>query len=147
MIENVFVIEGEAENKEEALMLTYQKLYREGCVEKSFYEGCVQREKKFPTGLDTEIPVAIPHTDSIHVKSPAVCVLKLKKPVVFSLMEDDSRQIKVDFVFNMALKSNDDQLDMLNKIIGTVQNGELLQRSKAMSCEELETVFGGEWIG
>lgn len=146
MIENVFVIEGDAGNKEEALMLTFQKLYGEGCVENSFYEGCIQREKKFPTGLETEIPVAIPHTDSIHVKSPAVCVLKLKRPVAFSLMEDDSRQIKVDFVFNMALKSNDDQLGMLNKIIGTVQNGEFLQKAKTMFCEELEAVLGSEWI-
>ena len=72
MMKKVFVIEGEARNKEEALRLTFQKLYEEGLVKESFYEGCVEREKQFPTGLDTPVPVAIPHTDSVHVISPAV---------------------------------------------------------------------------
>ena len=134
MMKKVFVIEGEARNKEEALRITFQKLYEEGFVKESFYEGCVEREKRFPTGLDTPIPVAIPHTDSVHVISPAVCVLRLKKPVAFSLMEDDSRQAEAEFVFNIALKSNDDQLGMLNKIIGTVQDEKLLKDAKTMSC-------------
>ena len=102
MIEKVFVIEDEAGSKEEALKLTFRKLYEEGCVKESFYEGCMKREKLFPTGLDTPIPVAIPHTDSVHVISPAVCVLRLREPVAFSLMEDDSKKAFVEFVFNMA---------------------------------------------
>lgn len=146
MIKKVFVIEGEAENKEEALKLTFRKLYEEGCVKESFYEGCIQREKRFPTGLDTPIPVAIPHTDSVHVMSPAVCVLKLHKPVAFAMMEDDSKEAQVEFVFNMALKSNDDQLGMLNKIIGTVQDETLLKHAKTMTCGRLETELQKEWI-
>ncbi|MBS7009599.1 PTS sugar transporter subunit IIA [Anaerostipes sp.] len=146
MIKKVYVIEGDAENQEQALMLTFQKLYKEGCVKETFYEGCVQREKKFPTGLDTLIPVAIPHTDAVHVKSPAVCVLRLRKPVAFSLMEDDSRQTEAEFVFNMALESDGDQLGMLNKIIGTVQNEMLLKTAKTMACDELEALFQEEWM-
>jgi PTS system galactitol-specific IIA component len=146
MIKDVFVIEGEAENREQALKLTFQELFEKGCVKESFYEACLEREKKFPTGLETDIPVAIPHTDSVHVKSPAVCVLKLKSPVSFALMEDDARSVNVDFIFNMALQSNDDQLGMLNKIIGTVQDMELLKNAKDMSCDELKEVFGKQWI-
>ena len=145
MMKKVFVIEGEARNKEEALRITFQKLYEEGFVKESFYEGCVEREKRFPTGLDTPIPVAIPHTDSVHVISPAVCVLRLKKPVAFSLMEDDSRQAEAEFVFNIALKSNDDQLGMLNKIIGTVQDETLLKDAKTMSCSSLENELQRKW--
>lgn len=145
MIKKVYVIEDEGGDKEEALKLTFQKLYEEGCVKESFYDGCIQREKLFPTGLDTPIPVAIPHTDSIHVISPAVCVLRLRKPVAFSLMEDDLRQIEVEFVFNMALKSNNDQLGMLNKIIGTVQDETFLKKAKTMSCSGLEAELLKKW--
>lgn len=106
----------------------------------------MKREKLFPTGLDTPIPVAIPHTDSVHVISPAVCVLRLREPVAFSLMEDDSKKAFVEFVFNMALKSNDDQLEMLNKIIGTVQNETLLKKAKTMTSSWLETELQKEWI-
>ena len=89
--------------------------------------------------------MAIPHTVSVHVISPAVCVLRLKKPVAFSLMEDDSRQAEAEFVFNMALKSNDDQLGMLNKIIGTVQDEKLLKDAKTMSCSSLENELQRKW--
>ena len=41
-------------------------------------------------------------------------------------------------MFNIALKSNDDQLGMLNKIIGTVQDEKLLKDAKTMSCSSLE---------
>lgn len=109
MMKKVFVIEGEARNKEEALRITFQKLYEEGFVKESFYEGCVEREKRFPTGLYTDSSGNSPY-GLCPCNISAVCVLRLKKPVAFSLMEDDSRQAEAEFVFNMALKSNDDQL-------------------------------------
>lgn len=60
-------------------------------------------------------------------------------------MEDDSRQAEAEFVFNMALKSNDDQLGMLNKIIGTVQDVKLLKNAKTMSCSSLENDLQRKW--
>ncbi|MDD4371065.1 MAG: PTS sugar transporter subunit IIA [Anaerostipes sp.] len=146
MIKKIFVIEGCPENKEEALKLTFEKLYNEKCVKDSFYEGCITREKSFPTGLDTKIPVAIPHTDSKHVIVPAVCVLKLDRPISFCMMEDDTKKVDVNFIFNMALKSNDDQLDMLNKIIATVQNVEILSNAKNQSDKEFKDKLVSEWI-
>lgn len=48
-------------------------------------------------------------------------------------------------MFNMALKSNDDQLGMLNKIIGTVQDVKLLKNAKTMSCSSLENDLQRKW--
>ena len=45
----------------------------------------------------------------------------------------------------MALKSNDDQLGMLNKIIGTVQDEKLLKDAKTMSCSSLENELQRKW--
>ena len=69
----------------------------------------------------------------------------IRTPVAFSLMEDDSRQAEAEFVFNIALKSNDDQLGMLNKIIGTVQDEKLLKDAKTMSCSSLENELQRKW--
>ena len=63
----VYVIEGKAENWEEALKMTGQELFRNGCVVEEFWEKCVEREKEYPTGLTEFCPVAIPHASKDYV--------------------------------------------------------------------------------
>ena len=146
MIENVFVIDGSPDNWEECLKLTYQKLLSEGCVKESFLTGCIEREKVFPTGLETEIPVAIPHTDAIHVISPAVCLLRLEKPVSFARMDDETESVEAEFVFNMALSNDVDQITMLQRIIEVAQNKEFLLKAKNAPVEELMKELHKIWI-
>ncbi len=131
MIEDILVIEGNPETWEEALNKTYQELHKNNYVKDSFLTACIEREKKFPTGLPTEVAVAIPHTDAEHVITPAICVLRLKKPVRFQNMGDLEESIEAHFVFNMALKDNTDQVPMLRAIITLIQDGNYL-----MSCKE-----------
>ena len=95
----LYVIEGEAENKEEAIKLTSEVLSANGAVKEGFWESCVEREKNYPTGLTEYCPVAIPHTTKDFVNKDAICVLKLKNPVKFASMEDWEKEIDVrDFI-------------------------------------------------
>lgn len=146
MIKDVFVIEGCPENWEKAIELTSSKLYNEGCVKNSFFNACIEREKVYPTGLDTEMPVAIPHTDAIHVISPAICVLVLKKPVIFSRMDDERESVEAQFVFNMALNKCDDQIVMLQQIIGVVQDCQFLKNAKNSSLNALQKILYDKWV-
>ncbi len=141
MIKDVFVIEGNPKDRNEALMLTFKKLFKEGCVKESFYNGCVEREKVFPTGLCSTVSVAIPHTDAVHVISPAICVLRLENPVNFVRMDDFDNSIDVEYIFNMALESNNDQLEMLQNIIDIVKDSKFLQDCKGMSIDKVEKNF------
>ncbi|MBU5585366.1 PTS sugar transporter subunit IIA, partial [Enterococcus sp. S181_ASV_20] len=53
-------------------------------VHPSYQQAVIERERIFPTGLPTKgINVAIPHTDSIHVKKEGFLVGVLEKPVTF----------------------------------------------------------------
>lgn len=83
MLKQVFVIEGEAKTWEEAISLTSTMLLENRCVKETFLKSCIKREIAFPTGLPTQVPVAIPHTDPAHVNQNAVCVLRLKNSVMF----------------------------------------------------------------
>ncbi len=138
MIKELIAIEGEAGSWEEAIRITSDALMKKGYVKSSFFQACVDREKKFPTGLPTKIPVAIPHTDAGHVNTPAVCLFHLRKPVEFTSMEDSDVLVNVEFIFNMALVKCEDQLPMIKAIINTVQNADFMESARAKKIEQIK---------
>lgn len=145
MIKELLVIEKDAGTWEEAIRYSAEALFRKGYVKDSFYQACVEREKKFPTGLPTKIPVAIPHTDAEHVNEPAVCLIRLKKPVEFYSMEDGDETVAAEFVFNMALEKGEKQLEMIQAIITTAQNSTFLSKAKGMTPDEIYQTLYEEW--
>jgi galactitol PTS system EIIA component len=146
LINDVIVIDGQAETWEQALNQTYSVLLELGYVKDTFFEACCERERNLPTGLPTEIGVAIPHTDAEHVIIPAICVLRLKQPVTFRNMGDPDTTIEAHYVFNMALKANEDQVPMLKSIIHLVQNSQYLLECKEKPLDLIRTELMELWI-
>ncbi len=105
-----------------------QALYEEGFVESSYEAAVLEREKVFPTGLPI-LPygVAIPHTDSIHVKKRGLAVGILKEKAAFTLMSSDTEQIDVSIVFMLAIKDQSEQVDFLSALIDLCQNNAYLK--------------------
>lgn len=130
MINDILMIEAAPKSWQGAIQSAYKELYKRRFVKKSFLQGCIEREKVYPTGLMTEVPVAIPHTDSIHVITPAICVLRLESPVLFQNMETPELVVPAEFVFCMALKSGETQIDMLKAILNTAQDKKFLREAK-----------------
>lgn len=124
----IVVSDGVAKNWEEAIILASNKLLEKGYVQDSFGKHCIEREKKFPTGLETDFPVAIPHTESEYVNETAISVVRFKDPVVFKNMEDSSKQVKVHYVMNLAIKDKNQQVVFLSKVIQIVQDSNFLKR-------------------
>ena len=138
MLDKVFVIDGSAVNAEEAIKTTGSKLMEEGYVKESFINACLEREKVFPTGLPTEIGVAIPHCDAIHVNKPAICVLRLSKPVQFQNMGGEEAPVNCEYIMNLALHKQEDQVVLLSRIIKMVQDTEFLRKIKFEDKQEVE---------
>ncbi len=145
MLTDVLIIDGNPRTYEEALALTFTALHDAGYVEKTFLRGCIDREKTFPSGLETEIHVAIPHTTPDHVKEPALCVLRLENPVPFGNMGDPEQTVQAEFVFNMALKDTDGQLDMLREVMAVAQDAAFLRGAKTMPASALRETLGRRW--
>lgn len=141
MEQNILVIDGKAADSQEALKQAFTALYARGFVKESFLQGCIEREEIFPTGLALTPPIAIPHTDPIHVNEAAVCVVRLASPVIFRSMEDPAQEIPVEFLFNLALRESGDQLAMLQAILSVARDGQFLQRGKTLPCEEFRRLL------
>lgn len=81
--------------------------------------------------------MAIPHTDPQYVTRDAVAVTTLRTPVLFGQMggsEED--EVSVSVVILMALSNADDHLSMLQNIVKSIQNGDLMQRIRSATKPE-----------
>ncbi|MBO4537942.1 MAG: PTS sugar transporter subunit IIA, partial [Erysipelotrichaceae bacterium] len=145
MRDSIYVIEGSPENWREAIEETSSVLFKHGNVTEDFYENCVERELEFPTGLNTLLPVAIPHTNADSVINTGVCLLRTDKPIVFNRMEDVEKQIEVQFVLNLAINSGGAQLKALQQVIKIFQDEDFKEKSMQMSIDELQELFSHNW--
>lgn len=121
------LINEHVQDKEEILIKLSDLLHRKGYVKESFSSAVLNREKEFPTGLQTSITgVAIPHTDSEHVLRPALAIATLASPVLFHSMELPENSIRVEIVLMLAVKKAENQLDVLKRVMGILNNKKLL---------------------
>lgn len=116
------VINGHAENAEEAIYLCASALNAAGIVGSEFGAKCCLRERDYPTGLPTAIPVAIPHCKDDGITENAICLLRLDKPVTFYRMDDDEEKIETNLIFNLAVKNPNEHLAVLQSLMTFLNN-------------------------
>ncbi|MGX7776186.1 PTS sugar transporter subunit IIA [Streptococcus pluranimalium] len=108
----------------------YDKAFSLGYVREDFLERIKERESNFPTGLQlVEFGVAIPHTDAECVLKEFVAVITTD-PVTFKSMEDLNQDVPVEIAFVLGLKEPHAQLEMLQSLMGLLQNSALLEKIK-----------------
>ena len=141
--EKIMVLGLEASDVNDALKKLSTRLYEEGYAKESFIQAVQDREKEFPTGLPTEgVGVAIPHTDVIHVNKEAVAVAVLKNPVTFQMMGMPEVNVSTEILFMLALKEPHGQIEMLEKLMGVLQDTDLLFAIKeSQSIYELKELL------
>lgn len=130
------------EEKEALLAKMSEVLIDAGFVHESYQKAVIARERVFPTGLPTQgISVAIPHTDSDHVKKEGFLVGVLEQPVTFEMMASKDVFLNVELVFMLAIKQPENQLVMLQKLMALCQDEKNLQllksKEKVVEVEQL----------
>lgn len=136
----LYAIDASCSTSLDVIRSGFDKLKAEGHVKDSFLDACVNREKEYPTGLPTEIPVAIPHTFAEHVISPAICLVRLRKPVLFFCMGEEGESVEVSFAFVIAFQQAGDQTSLLKKLLKVAQSADTLHAFKEMSITQLQDV-------
>ena len=120
------------DDKETLLAKMSEVLIDAEFVHPSYQQAVIERERIFPTGLPTKgINVAIPHTDSIHVKKEGFLVGVLENPVTFEMLASNDVFLEVELIFMLAIKQQEDQLVMLQKLMLLCQDEQNLQLLKA----------------
>ena len=111
-----------------------------GYVKDTYAAALHEREKTFPTALDVGgINVAIPHCDTEHVNRGALCVGVLKHPVTWRRMDDGSKTCEVSLVVMLALDEAHAHLEMLQKVIGLIQDQKLV--ATIIACDDQKKIY------
>ena len=98
-----------------------------GFVTDQFLPKIIKRETAFPTGLQLEHRgVAIPHTDADTINKEFVAVVINDEPIEFSRMDDPDQTVGAKLVFVLGLNKPHAQLDMLQALMGIIQDNELV---------------------
>ncbi len=127
----------DAEDKDQAVTFLSDKLYNQGYVKKEFSQKVLDREREYPTGLPTKIPLAICHTQADYVNKNAVAVAVLKKPIEFQEMGNPGSSVLVEILFVLALGNPKTQVLWLRKFVKIFQNEKALLEIKNCESEKL----------
>lgn len=92
-----------AEKAKDVISFLGKSLVRNGYVREGFVKAVLQREKKFPTGLNTPIPIALPHVNADFTLKMGFAIATLKNKVMFNQMGKPDKQIGVRIVIIPAL--------------------------------------------
>jgi PTS system galactitol-specific IIA component len=132
-----FAIKGNAIDSSGAIHLCGEKLYNEGCVTEHFANSCIIREKEYPTGLPSEIPVAIPHCETGSVLNSSICFLRLEKPVIFYRMDESDIKIETKILFNIAVTEPSEHIEILKNLMKTINDENIMTILCNSNIEEL----------
>lgn len=120
----------------------YDNALSKGYVTEAFLPKIKEREKNFPTGIALmDYNVAIPHTDPECIKKEFVAIYTLEEPVKFSRMDDPTQQVDVDLVFILGLNQPHTQLEMLQCLMGVIQDKALVDQMKSCDNTNLMTLI------
>lgn len=112
----------EASTAEDAIRAMAETMQKHGYVKETFLESVLEREDTHPTGMPTDIPVALPHTGTEHCLKPGICVAMLKTPVEFGMMSDPQTRLSVRLIFMLSVVDPSAQVKVLQRLIDFFQH-------------------------
>lgn len=112
-------------------------LTEQGYGKESYVQALKDREKDYPTALDVNgFGIAIPHTAVDHVNKEGTCIAILKDTVRFVEMGSDDDPVDVKAVFMLCVKDPSAHMDFLQRLIGILQDNNVLEALKATGSPE-----------
>jgi len=111
----------EAATAEQAIRIMAENMFEKGYVKDTFANAVLHRESVYPTGIPTEVPVGMPHTDVDHCLKPGISLGILKNPVMFQTMGDPTQTVSVHLIFLLSVVNPASQVKLLHRRIDFFQ--------------------------
>ncbi|MCB0910869.1 MAG: PTS sugar transporter subunit IIA [Propionibacteriaceae bacterium] len=111
-----------ARDSDELLTKMAAAVVENGHGKPSLIDAVREREHKFPTGLPTRVPSAIPHTDAIHIIHAGFAVATLAKPVMFAQMGGSGEQLPVEIVVLLCITEPAEQVGALQQVLAKLRD-------------------------
>ncbi len=109
-------------NSATVIKILGNELFKRGYVKDGFVRAVIKREKKFPTGLNTIIPIALPHTGAEYTIKQGIAIATLKNPVKFIEMADGKTELSVRIVIMPVLTPHNENNTTLYEILQKCRN-------------------------
>jgi PTS system galactitol-specific IIA component len=139
--ENLVELNVVAQEKEEIIHLLSSKLEKSGFVEEGFEQAVIAREKAYPTGLPTKIPVALCHVEAEYVKRTTMSLAVLSNSVQFHDMGDPENVLDVEIVFLLTILDPKQQVIYLRRLMELFKDDTLLNLKAASSKQEVVSIL------
>jgi galactitol PTS system EIIA component len=124
-------------DREEAIRVLAEDFVRVGVARPTFIDAVLEREKHSPTALPAiAYDIAIPHTVSEHVITPAMNVAILRHPVAFQQMGSPEITLHPQVLFMLAISDPKDQLSLLRRIMKMLQDKEILEQVRSAKTKD-----------
>lgn len=92
-------------------------LLLKGYVRETYLESLIERERQFPTGLQTRyLNIALPHTDPEVINHPFIFVVRNSQQITMLQMGDNSETPCRHFLF-LGIKDPKSQVGLLAKLM------------------------------
>lgn len=99
---------------------------QEGFAKEGYEEALLQREEEFPTGIQAQQGIAIPHADQQYTRKGAIIIAILDEEAQFHEM-CTKHKLQVKIVFLLLIPHVDHQVKVLENIVTLIQDEEKMQ--------------------
>ena len=108
-------------------------------VKSSYIDALKKREEEFPTGLKTAfLNIALPHSDSMHIKQPFIFIARNDKELIVNQMGDNSEMLCKDFIF-LGIKDSTKQVGLLSTLMELFMDETFV--NKYINCKDLNEMY------
>jgi mannitol/fructose-specific phosphotransferase system IIA component (Ntr-type)/galactitol-specific phosphotransferase system IIB component len=122
----------------ETIKLLGNALIKNGFAKDGLVEAILSREKKFPTGINTEIPIAIPHTSPEFTIKKGLAIATLKNLVKFHEMGNPEKSLDVRIVIMPVLTGKEEDGKEFYELLQRLRDKKIV--NELLECYSPQTV-------
>jgi len=135
------------EKAKDIIKILGEALVKNGYAKNGFVKTVLQREKKFPTGLNTSIPIALPHVDASFTLRKGFAIGTLKNPVMFNQMGEPDKKVGVRIVLMPVLTKKSEENAAFYELLQKCRDSKIAH--KLLECntpEEIKVILTKTFI-
>lgn len=118
-----------------------EEMLAKGVVHESYPAALLAREENYPTGIALERHgIAIPHCEASHALSPALYLIRPRKPIFFQ-QADDEGEVAASLIIALIVENPAAQLTLLRKLFSELQNPNTLDALLNVADDDLARCF------
>jgi len=139
--DNLLLLQVEADSSVEIIQLLGNALVKYGYARSDLVDSVLAREEEFPTGINTSVPFAIPHTNPEFTIRKGLAVATLKHSVEFHEMGNPEKTLDVRIVLMPVLTGRESDQKEFYRMLQLLEDPKLatslLQSHSAQEVRKL----------